>query len=164
MKKIFFVISILLLNSCVFTYDPASGLLNIDNKSDKAVYVYLKCGNVDSLPLYPKLELFQLVSAKMEDAKGNTIKPYYISPEYRINAYTVGSLSVWGTRKKPSLPCKENKVTLFFITEKTMQDFSWEEIYRNQMFENKITLTNKELENEDWKYTYSVKSKNVKPN
>lgn len=154
MKKIILIISVFLLNSCIFTYDPPSGLLNINNNSNKAIYVYLKCGNVDSLPLYPKLELFQLVSAKMEDAKGNTIKPYYISPEYRINAYTVGSLSVWGTRKNPSLPCKENKVTLFFITEKTMQDFSWEEIYRKQLYEKKLILNEAELRRSDWEVIY----------
>ena len=155
MKKILFLIACGLFCSCIFTYDPPRGSLDIFNDSDEAVYVHFNCGVIDSLPLNPKLELFHYFSFNMEDASGNPIEPGFASPDYRINAYTFGSLRIWGTPKNPRLPCDENKATLFFITEKTMRNYSWEEIYENQMFVQKVTLTQKELEKSNWKYTYS---------
>ena len=146
-----------MLHGCIFTFDPAGGLLYIKNNTDEAIYVYLKCGNADSLPLHPKLELFDFFDNEDEsmlDAIGNPIKSGFVSPEYRINAYTYGSIHIGGTRKNPRLPCDENEITLFFITEKTMRNYEWDEIYKSQMYVKKTTLTKEELENNDWKYTY----------
>ena len=155
MKRLIYVIFSIMLCSCP-AYDPARGLLYISNDSDEAIYVYLKCGNVDLLPLVPKLELFHyFINDNMEDVHGNPIKPAFGSPEYRINAYTFGSIHILGTRNKPRLPCEENEVTLFFITEKTMRNYDWEEIYKNQMFVKKATISKEALENKNWQYTYS---------
>ncbi|MDR1006703.1 MAG: hypothetical protein LBL74_07555 [Bacteroidales bacterium] len=148
----------------IYSFTACEGIediLHIRNNSDEAIYVYLECGNVDSLPLSPKLELFNFISADMKDAHGNTIEPYFISPDYRINAYSTETLHggiegrVFGKPKEPRFPCEENELTLFFITEKTMREYNWEEIYKNQMFTKKVTLTEDELKNLDWKYTYS---------
>jgi hypothetical protein len=156
MKKILFIVICGLFCSCIFTYDPPKGHFNIFNKSDEAVYVHFNCGNPDSLPLNPKLELFHFFSNdNMEDAYGNPIESGFVSPEYRINAYDISSLRIWGSLKNPRLPCDENEVTLFFITERTMRSYDWEEIYKDQMFVEKVTLTKDELEKSDWKYTYS---------
>jgi hypothetical protein len=156
MKKVLvLVICAFLLYGCPFTFDPPRGQFHIYNDSDEAIYVYFKCGSSDSLPLSPGLELFHFLSMNMEDAQGNPIKPGFSSPEYRINAFTFGSITIWGSRDHPRLPCDENIVTLFFIPEKTMRNYEWEEIYENQMFVQKTTLTKEELENSNWKYTYS---------
>jgi len=156
MKKIIYIILLFMLTGCPFTFDPARGLLNIWNDSHEAVYVHFNCGNIDSLPLNPKLELFYWSSNdNMEDAYGNPFKSGFVSPEYRINAYTFGSLRIWGTPNHPRLPCEENELTLFFITEKTILNYDWGEIFENQMFVKRITLTEKELKNNDWNYTYS---------
>ena len=131
--------------SCL-VYDPPRGLFNIFNDSDEAIYVYLIYGNTDSLPLYPKLELFHYFSNdNMKDAYDNSIKPVFSSPEYRINAYTYGSIHIGGTRNNPDILSDENEVTLFFITEKTMRNHEWDEIYKNQMFVHKETFTKNEL-------------------
>ena len=132
MKKLVYISCIFLFYGCIFTYDPARGLLYVHNNSNEAVYVYLKYGNADLLPLISGLDLFTFIDVNMKDA------------------YTIG-----GTRKKPCLPSNENEVTLFFITEKTMRNYDLEEICKNQMFTEKITLTNNELENKNWEYTYS---------
>jgi hypothetical protein len=158
MKKLISISLIFLLCSCIFTYDPPRGLLYIRNNSDEAVYVYRKCGNVDSLPLYPKLELFYFSSMNMKDAHGNIIEPHFDSPEYRINAYTYGSLQISGTPNNPRLPCKNRRITLFFITEKNMRNCNWEEIYKNQLYIKRVVLTEDELKSRDWKYTYSPDS------
>ena len=157
MKKLIYISSIFLLYGCIFTYDPPRGLLHVRNSSDEAVYVYLKCGKADVLPSVPKLELFDFFNnedGSMQDASGNPLKSSFVSPEYRINAYTHGSLQIWGTRKNPRLPCEENEVTLFFITEKTMRSYDWEEIHKNQMFAKKTTLTKEELEKKNREYTF----------
>ncbi len=155
MKKLIYVSCICLFYGCIFTYDPAPGKLNIRNNSDEAVYVYLKCGETNTLPLEPKLDLFHFISANMEDLNGDTIKPHFISPDYRINAYSYGVLNIGGNQKQQQLQCKEKVVTLFFIAEKTMRDYSWEEICSKQMFDKKIILTEEELENNDWVYIYT---------
>ena len=158
MKKVIYIIFSICLYGCIFTFDPAGGLLHIRNDSDEAIYVYLKCGRFDLLPLAPKLELFHFFNnedGSMQDASGTPLKSGFVSPEYRINAYAYGALHIWGTRNKPRLPCEENEVTLFFITEKTMRNYDWEEIYKNQMFIKKTTLTEIELKTKNWTYTYS---------
>ena len=154
MKKILFLIACGLFCSCIFTWDPPRGRFNIFNKSDEAVYVHFNCGNIDSLPLNPKLELFIFSSVKMEDAQGNSIEPLFLSPEYRINAHTYGSMAIWGTPNNPRLPCDENIITLFFIPEKTMRNYEWEEIYENQMFVKRVIITEEELKKSNWVYTY----------
>lgn len=158
MKKfIYSTIFLLLFCGCVFTYDPAPGKLYIRNNTDQAVYVYLKCGKTDVLPSEPKLELFEFFKNEdgaMLDALGNPIKSGFVSPEYRINAYDLGSLVIGGSAENPSLLCKENIVTLFFIKEKTMRSYDWKEIYKKQIFEKKVTITKEELENNNWIVTY----------
>ena len=154
MKKLIYIILLLMLHSCIFTFDPLSGSLHIRNNTDEAIYVRFKCGKTDSLPLHPKLELFHFFNFNMEDARGNPIKPHFASPDYRINAYAWGALRIGGTRNNPRLPCKENEITLFFITEKTMRNYSWEEIHKNQMFVKRTVLTAEELESKNWRYIY----------
>ncbi|MBP5743011.1 MAG: hypothetical protein J6W49_06200 [Paludibacteraceae bacterium] len=58
MRYIFLLSFIMLLHGCI-TYDPAPGKLYIRNNTDQAVYVYLKYGKADVLPLEPKLKLFE---------------------------------------------------------------------------------------------------------
>ena len=159
MKWIRFFSCCTLLYFCI-SCEGISDILYIQNDSDEAVYVYFTCGNTDSLPLHPKLELFHFSSANMEDAYGNSIKPRLTSPSYRINAYSISPLKgelegrLWNSSKKTRLPCKENEVTLFFITEKTMHDYDWKDIYRDQLYVKKITLTEKELVKNNWLYVY----------
>ena len=77
-----------------------------------------------------------------------------IAPNYRINAYSWGEINVFGTPEKPHIDCDDNKLRLYFIKEATMRTKSWEEIYRNQLYEKKIILTQKQLDNLCWKVTY----------
>lgn len=131
MKKVIYISCLFLFFGCIFTYDPARGLLYVSNNSAEAVYVYLKYGDVDSLPLIPNAGLFTFIDVKMRDA------------------YTID-----GSRKKPRLPGNENKITLFIITEKMMNSYDLKEMHRNQIFAKKITLTKEELENRNWIITY----------
>lgn len=158
MKKLIYIIGCLLLFcGCVFTYDPAPGRLYIRNNSDEAVYVYLKCGETDILPSEPKLELLEFFNnedGSMKDTLDNPLKSSFVFPEYRISANHLGFLLIGGNSKKPRLLCKENKITLFFIMEKTMHSYDWKEIHRNQIFAQKRTLTKEELENNNWEVIY----------
>ncbi len=112
MKKLIYVSCIFLFYGCIFTYDPAPGKLNIRNNSDEAVYVYLKCGKTNILPLEPKLDLFHFISANMEDSNGDTIKPHFISPDYRINAYTYGALNIGGNKLTNAKVCPLTEVKI----------------------------------------------------
>ncbi len=157
MRKLFCIVILIILYGCP-AYDPARGLLYIENNSDEAIYVYLRCGKVDSLLLTPKLELFEFFNNEdmsMRDASGAPLKSKLVSPEYRINAYQIGTIAIGGNRRKPRLPCHEGEISLFFITEKTMRDYQWEKIFENQIFVKKVTLTKNYLDKNNWKYSYS---------
>ncbi|MDH6344163.1 hypothetical protein M2480_003078 [Parabacteroides sp. PFB2-12] len=160
MKNLTYIILSFLLCVCT-ACEGIADILYICNNSDEAIYVYHRCGNVDSIPLSPKLELFHYLSMDVNDAHGNLIEPYFVSPDYRINAYTSSSLKgglegrVWGTPKTPRLPCDEKEITLFFITETTMRNHDWEEIYKDQMYVKKVMLTEDDLKKCDWKYIYT---------
>ena len=45
-------------------------------------------------------------------------------------------------------------MTMFFITEKTMRNYDWGDIHRNQLYVKKITLTEDELVKTNWLYVY----------
>lgn len=149
-----------LLLYCCTSCEGISDILYVRNDSDEAIYVYCICGDKDSLPSHPKLELFHFSSADMKDAYGNSVEPRFATPSYRINAYDIGSLKgglegrLWNTSSKKRLPCKENKMTLYFITEKTMRNYDWGDIHRNQLYVKKITLTEDELVKTNWLYVY----------
>ena len=149
-----------LLLYCCTSCEGISDILYIRNDSDEAIYVYSICGDQDSLLSNPKLELFHFSSADMKDAYGNSVEPQFTSPSYRINAYDIGSLKgglegkLWNTSPKKRLSCKENKITLFIITEKTMRNYDWKDIYKNQLYAKKITLTEDELVKTNWLYIY----------
>jgi hypothetical protein len=129
MKKLVYISCLFLLYGCIFTYNPARGLLHVHNNSNEAIYVYLKYENSDSLPYFFGLETF--IDAHMKDS------------------YTVG-----GNRKKPQLPGNEKDVMLFFISEKIMCDYDSLEINNNQMFIKKTRLSNDDLDNLNWIVTY----------
>lgn len=132
MKKIIYFGCLFLFYGCIFTYDPPRALLYIHNNSNDAVYVYFHEGKADSLHKFTGLELFDFIDVYEEDT------------------YTLG-----GTRKKPRLPGNLTEITLFFITRNTVENYDFEEIYKNQMFERKVTLTNDELEKMGWEYIYT---------
>lgn len=159
MKCIKFIVPCVLLYCC-FSCEGVADMMYVRNDSSEAIYVYFTCGNTDSLPYNPKLELFHFSSADMKDANGNSIEPRFSSPDYRINAYDVGVLKgglqgrIMGVRKKMQVPCDDNEITLFIITEATMRNNSWSEIHKDQLYVKKVLLTLEELEINNWLYTY----------
>ncbi|MDH8702171.1 hypothetical protein M2138_001531 [Dysgonomonadaceae bacterium PH5-43] len=132
MKNLIFISCVFLFCGCIFTYDPPRGVIYIHNNSDEPIYVYNEYGHSDSLPLITLLAFFDLIDVNQ------TIEQ------------TVG-----GIRKKPYLSNEEKVTTLFFFTEETIRNYDLEEIYKNQMFVKRVVLTQEELENSNWEYSYS---------
>jgi hypothetical protein len=149
MRNLFLILVITLLYGCV--YDPPHGLLTVHNYSDSAVYVYLTCA--DSLQLTPKLNLFEYDLSNSTNARGQKRDPIY-SPNYRVNAYSYSEFAVWGTAKKPRSYCEDKSLRLFFIKENTIRTKKWEEIYKKQLYVKKVILTEKQLNDGDWEFTY----------
>lgn len=131
-------------------YDPAPGELDILNYTDSAIYVYNTC--LDSLPGEYGLKLF-LNAGGGTDACGHEMKDT-IAPDYRINAYSWGTFLGFGTPKKKETRCKDNKLRLYFIKEITMRTKTWEEIFKNQLYEKKMVLTQEQLDSLCWRVTY----------
>lgn len=148
---------ILVLISCLFirgcpVYDPPTGVLNIENNSDSAVYVYSTCDN--TLPCEPKLKLFESLGDSAFDSKGNKITDTLFSPHYRINANSIGYIGVWGSPKKPRVFCEDKKIRLYFISETVIRTKDWKEICKNQMYHKKIVLSQSQLDSIGWKISY----------
>lgn len=136
-------------------YDPASGELDILNYTDSAIYVYHTC--LDSLPFEYGLKLFLNVGGGIDEC-GHTKKDT-IAPSYRINAYSWGSIGGLGTPKRRETGCKDNKLRLYFIKEITMRTKTWEEIFKNQLYEKKVVLDQKQLDSLCWRVTYEPEKK-----
>lgn len=151
MKKIITIVCSVFLWSCP-AYDPSVGSIAIRNYSDSAVYVYATCLNY--LPCEPKLVLVQNFTGNAFDEKGNKIEDTIIYPNYRINAYSFGSIGVWGSPKKPRLPCDNKEIKLYFIKEAIIRTKEWKEICNKQLYENKMTLSEEKLNASGWKIIY----------
>lgn len=165
MKKIFtalLLVCLLSFTSCLFyNFDPKSepsiydrAWITIYNYSDSAIYVYMKDGVADSLPLSPGLELFIKSKTETTNKFGNAIFHPIVSPEYRINAFGYGDLIIDGDCDNPKLPCGKQEVTLFFIKDKTMRNYSWAQIHEKQLYESKIVITESELKSKCWSISY----------
>lgn len=161
MKKIFVPIAFMVaLNGCIIpVYDPPRGSIELHNYSDRPIYVY--SNDEDTLPLTPALELFHSASSdynKDYDAWGNPMPvPTMYTTDERIDAYNYGKVWTGGTHKHPSIghpKNPDNKLYLFFITEETMRNHTWEEIWKDQLYVKKDSVTEGEMEKTLWRYTY----------
>lgn len=144
-----------LLEGCALFMDPPTGELKILNYTDSAVYVYSTCS--DSLPYEYALQLFLNYGSDIDEC-GNKMRDT-IAPNYRINAYSWGVISGFGNAKNLQTQCKDNRLRLYFIKEATMRTKPWEEIYKHQLYEKKMVLSQGQLENLCWKVIYEPSKK-----
>ena len=150
---------VVFLQGCIFTYDPPPGSIEIHNYSDSVIYVYHSCS--DSLELDHKLDLFYICTGigMVTDASGNIRQDTdsIHSPEYRIGAYDYGNVVLCGSKRRPRLCCDNDTLYLFFIKESVMRTMSWEEICEKQQYEQRVVLTEEQLDSCGWQYTYYPK-------
>ncbi len=127
-------------------------VITIGNYTDSALYVFCSCE--DSLPIMPFLKLFDTATASFViDEKGNKLDSIYC-PNYRINAYSGGNLSLKDIVKDNHVFCKNKSIKLYFIKEQILRTKSWNEIYKKQLYARKIILTDSMLVSSKWKYIY----------
>jgi hypothetical protein len=151
MKYLLFLMLCLILYGCP-SYDPQTAVLTVYNLSDSAVYVYKTCEN--SIEILPRLKLFEVSGAIMEDEKGNQIDSIY-SPNYRVNAYNSSEFSGFGNIDNPTIFCNNSDyINLFFIKETTIKNYSWEEIVEKQIYVKKMRFNCKQLDSLNWKVKY----------
>jgi hypothetical protein len=159
MRHILLLSFVVLLQGCIFTYDPAPGSIEIHNYSDSVIYVYDSYS--DSLELDQELELFNIFirTGLVTDASGKIRQDTdsIHSPSYRIGAYDYGEIVACGTCNNPSLCCNNDSIYLFFIKESVMRTMSWEEICEKQQYEQRVVLTEEQLDNSGWSYVYYPK-------
>lgn len=151
MKKLCVICIALILIGCP-TYDPPDGMLSIKNTSSETVYVYLTCSGM--LPETPELKLYLNIGNSVFDEAGNKVKDTIYFPNYRIEPDSIGFLGVWGTPKKPKIPCETQSMNLFFISEFVMRKYTWEEIAQKQLYEKKMIFTQRQLDSLSWRVVY----------
>ena len=154
MRHILLLSFVVLLNGCI-AYDPLRGEFEINNYSDSVIYVYHSYS--DLLELDRKLNLFETRSGVVTDASGRIRQDSICSPEYRIDAYDYMTIVVCGPYWSPRLCGDNDTLYLFFIKESVMRTMSWEEICEKQQYEQRVALTEEQLNNSGWTYVYYPK-------
>jgi len=154
LKSISLILLLLLLNRCIFFpgIGPQQGI-EVFNNTDSILYVAYSFS--DSLGNGNPLVLFEDVNIDSNEvhAYKHNYKKHKQSPCYRLDAYSYGGIGIPG-RESLLLSCDANKLRLFFISESTMREKSWEEICTHQLYEKKLTLTRAELIEDDWIVVY----------
>lgn len=144
---------VVLLNGCI-SCDSLRGELEVKNYSDSVIYVYHSCS--DSLELGHKLNLFETRSG-VTDASGRIRQDSIYSPKYRIDAYDYMNIVVCGPYWEPRLCCDNDTLYLFFIKESVMRTMSWGEICEKQQYEQRVVLTEEQLNKSGWSFVYYPK-------
>jgi hypothetical protein len=143
-----FVVFQILLSGCP-VYDPPtkSGGVYIENMSNTPVYILLSCG--DSISKYYELAKYDFWTGNTKDENGKP-KTDTIYPNYRIEAHDKHFVVFNQSGNKRTTGCSDNILRIFFITEKTIREKSWDEIAEKQLYVKKIILTQKELDDCGW--------------
>lgn len=136
------VICLSMFQSCV--YDPPQKGICVLNYTQSAIYVAYSFN--DSIDKNNKLCLF--------DTEFFNGSKHIISPQYRIDAYNTKGIGISGRDELFNIAL-DKKLRLFFITEKTMKYYSWEEICNKKMYVEKKCLTIDDLKRTNWMIRYS---------
>jgi len=175
MKSLYLLLFLVILSGCI--YDPPSGILRINNKSDSTVYVYITCIDTLSpdLPLkvnFPKAitntnaksdsaQTYTLPNLKPPIQKPQTVQDSILAnavdynPYNRIKAKSIGSIAIGGSPEKPQLICENDQINIFFIKESTLQHNTWVEICKKRLYEKRKTLNSKQLESDNWQVVFN---------
>lgn len=143
----------LFFSGCVFFDEtPQTGVINLQNNTESAVYVYVTYK--DTLPNSPKLNLFDTIAVDNSSQEKDNIT----SPIYRIDAYSyyvdfknnVGGIVFNDYSSKSN----DKKIRLYFIKESVMRTKAWNEIYKRQLYEKKMIFSEDELSKLNWEVKY----------
>ena len=124
----FLILCLILLQTC--TYDPPKARMTIINHSANPVWVNVSVDECDTFPVLPSTDMLAYIEPNKSDS-------------YILN----------GTRKKPVIPNKEHIITLFFIEDTVVRQYSMYEISKEKLF-IKVVLTKDELERDKYLYIY----------
>jgi len=141
-KSLLALLLALLFSKCFLGLGPKKGI-HVFNNTDSTFYIAFSFN--DSLRSYWPLVYYEEVNID------NVMHKRY--PCYRVEPFSKSGIGIPG-RESLLLRCDDNKLRLFFILESTMQDYSWEEICKNRLYEKKLTLTEEELKENDWIVVY----------
>lgn len=156
MRKIFFasILLGLILSSCIKYSDRYRPLLYVHNQSNTNIYVLFT--DKENLQATPKLELY-LKAHYIQQSQSRNCTDTVIYPDNRIesHSYTYFYDDGFHTNSKFRPFPNINYVNFFFIKESTLRNNTWQKIVEKQMYEKKVKYTYDQLEEMDYKITYS---------
>jgi len=142
MKKIVIILAFfgILIYSCVMDCGCAIFVLN---NSNHTIYVY-NAYDEDFLSMSRKLELLW----RYDDNE-----TYY--PPYRAAPDSMAGITFSGKHNDIfNLYLKDGELRLFIIREDSLLKYTWNEICEKQLYEKKLIVTEKELEENNWTIVY----------
>jgi hypothetical protein len=147
------------LTACV--YDSVA-CFSIANRTNDAILIcYAECNNIDSVKYFiGNLDIFPL---KFDEAGKIILQEKIISydsiweREYRSSDIVFTDSVVRycepGFRNSFFISNEDKKGYFFIIKLKTVRDYTWEEVRKNNLYETLI-VTREMLKNNDWKIDY----------
>jgi len=147
MKKIFLLVIILaflsLTTTCV--YDTMACMRIINRTNDTILVCYARYNNIDSVKFCIGLSAFPI--------EFNDTKKIITSNDNILLPDSIGWYHERGN-KNSFFRCNEDKKGYFFIIKlETVENYTWEEIRKNNLYETMI-VTREMLNKNDWKIEY----------
>ena len=150
MKIIIYILTIIFILSCSF--DPKVNtqiecLFEIENRNHETLYVFIS--NYDSLRINSKTvsNSDELFTSDITYDEFDTLshQKYRLIP--KETTYFYGN--------KKWMPYKNtNCIYIYFINERNLKRYKWEEVEKKQLYEKKIRLTFDRIENKHLKLIY----------
>lgn len=128
---------------CVIDFGDSMELINNSNH-----VVYACYSSLDSLDRFPMVSVLDRFNINGKDTT--------VYGEGRIEPNSVGYVN-FRLRKEDFVMygCKDKKIRFFFIKESTLLEKTWEEIYKGQLYEKRLTFTQEDLESMNWTVVYN---------
>jgi hypothetical protein len=150
MKKLVFAFLLVGILKCGFDRGCNIGVLN---NSEHTIYVYDSF--LDSLALYQINSIGNTYRTGFDTAYifSNGVVSYSSN---RAEPDSIAYVLFFGTHKSifRQKECIDGKIRLFVFKEEAIRKYSWEEICEQQMYEKKLTLSEKDLRENDWTVVY----------
>ena len=131
----------------IISCDPADNRLRIENTQSYPIYY-----TYSSKEILEEDVIRIGVNSSVNDSLSRSPDSFYlISPRTISNASLTSSK--WEAIASES---KNGKIYFFFLSKKTLINYSWKEIVRGNKYIGKASYTIKDLKNLDWKITYPI--------
>ena len=126
--------------------------MTISNCSSETIFFYLSCDDNLQDSTYRFLEIGKTKNGK------STAEPSYVDKSnelQKLNPQEGSIIRIFGSRRKPCLPCENKELHIFLFSPETVNSNTWETIKENNLFDKHLIFSEDKLRKLKWKLTIS---------